>query len=288
MKKIVVEKQDDHLKEYNIFTDDIEKYSKDEGKDDNIFVTKEINVLLVGKTQSGKSSLIKMFLNSTFSKPMKFYSQTKSPYIVSITVIKNNEKYMINFIDTPGLMEHTIKEDEKRTNKILFDIISKFLFTEIRKLHCVFFVHKAGNMTEEDLECFDLLMKYFGNEFAENCALIITNADLLSDEERKYHIDQILNDSNLKEFRSYLKKGIYFSQNLTYKYKDKYDVQKDDILKDKNEIINLIIECQNKYIDIYEINEIMKILKNKSNDQREALRQDFVELKKKNNSCNIQ
>lgn len=106
---------------------------------------KEINILLLGKTRAGKTTVAKMVQNlfQTVRSPTVFVG-TINPGIIQVEIRYENTNYRINFIDTPGLFELTPSEEynkggPKRENEALLNLIREDLLASGITINAAFF-----------------------------------------------------------------------------------------------------------------------------------------------------
>jgi len=144
--------------------------------------TKTLNMVLVGRSGCGKTTLKEMFLNPKYTIGLNdLHRPTKDPQLFNYNVFYENKGYNINVIDTPGLYEFS---ENSRNDQQLMSIFSTFLFQEIISINCVGLVYDGSKgIDDKDIEIFKKLIGYFKEDFSENTILIITHKDLLATEE---------------------------------------------------------------------------------------------------------
>ena len=173
---------------------------------------KFINVLLVGRSHSGKSTLLETFMQPQQAVIERSFSVTQEPKLHTFVITNQETKrsYTMNFIDTPGLREMRIDEDmQARGDEEIIKLISQFLSNELIKLNIVIYVAVAGKTHERDSEAFDQVRKFLGDEFAENSMLVLSHCETLP----KKRIDQIIEEikrfHGTKEIIDYCKLGVF-------------------------------------------------------------------------------
>jgi len=138
--------------------------------------TETRNVLLLGKTRSGKSTAVSVLKDPCYEpKDFSLFSETVEAKFQSFSIKDNQmrdeitgpviKKYTINVIDTPGLFEVKAIGDtmETRTNDSIISTISKCLENEITKLNCVMmFASFDAGVDENDVESIKIFAKLFG------------------------------------------------------------------------------------------------------------------------------
>ncbi|CAF1349557.1 unnamed protein product [Didymodactylos carnosus] len=81
------------------------------------YETQEINVLLVGRSQTGKSAIIEALRNPRFRKTKSGFSTTRDPKCYRLVLyVKDKETvYQVNLIDTVGVNEVSKEVDKQWT-----------------------------------------------------------------------------------------------------------------------------------------------------------------------------
>ena len=173
---------------------------------------KSINILLVGRSQSGKSTLLETFMQPQQAVSGRGYSVTREPQLHTfvLTNQETNKSYTMNVIDTPGLRETRIDEDMKeRGDEEIIKLARQFLSNELTYLNIVIYVAVAGKTHERDTEAFNQVRNFLGKEFAENSMLVLSHCETLP----KDKIDQIIKDMKnypkTKEIIDYCKLGVF-------------------------------------------------------------------------------
>lgn len=129
------------------------------------------NVIIVGRTRSGKSTFVEVMKDVAFQPPqMSIFSQTRDPAFRSFSIgIDQNDgsiprKFTINVVDTPGLFEVKEIGDEAQTNEAILNTIKECLKNEITKVHCVFiFLSVNSGISTEDVSAIEIFMDSFAH-----------------------------------------------------------------------------------------------------------------------------
>ncbi|XP_071169828.1 uncharacterized protein [Mytilus edulis] len=167
----------------------------------NTCAATEKNIMIVGATGSGKSTLINAMANYvmgvTWEDPFRFtlvnvetseegragnqsISQTEWITCYNIdTSVSNRLKYNINLIDTPGFGDtRGLEHDQVIVNQI------KELFTVkgrkgVSTIDAVCFILKApdARLTPTQMYIFESILSLFGNDIQDNICTLITFAD---------------------------------------------------------------------------------------------------------------
>ncbi|CAF1666021.1 unnamed protein product, partial [Adineta ricciae] len=136
-----------------------------------------INILLIGRSQVGKSTLIEALRDPNFSAMRTGISQTREPSYKQLTMTSEDGKdYTLNIIDTPGLQEVRQDPDETRTDEQLLTLFRNvFSSGKIRDLNVIAFVSVIGRTHQNDIETFKSLIDFFGERFKAISTLILTH-----------------------------------------------------------------------------------------------------------------
>ncbi|CAF0734559.1 unnamed protein product [Didymodactylos carnosus] len=113
------------------------------------------------------------------------YSETNDPVFESFVI--NDNKTVLNIIDTPGLFERGSDEIDVKDNATILKTIELCIVREITKFHLV---------------CFYI---------SKHSCLIVTRSELKNDNQREKLRNEVNNDQHFKELVKYFKQGIYFS-----------------------------------------------------------------------------
>jgi len=190
------EEQDDNF--FNLDDDKEEKI--DEEKIKELFMsirkknkypmeeTQTRNVLIVGRTRSGKSTAVGVLKDPCYEpKGMSIFSDTVNPKFQSFSLDNKNKsiKYTINIIDTPGLKEVKKIGEDARSDQVILNTINYCLKNEIAKINTLLiFISFELGVAQEDLESFQIFIeKFYSKEI--RIGLCITRTENKSDEWKK-------------------------------------------------------------------------------------------------------
>ena len=153
---------------------------------------KVVNVLLIGRSQAGKSTLLATLLNPQQAVQGRCFSVTREPQITAFVLNddRNNISYTINVIDTPGLTEKRIDNLKSREDEELIRIIKYYISNKITYLNIVIYVTVAKRTHELDAEAFQHIRTFLGDEFESNSLLVISHCEEIP----KKRFEQILKD----------------------------------------------------------------------------------------------
>lgn len=177
--------------------------------------TEQRNILLCGRTRSGKTTAIRVLKNPCY-QPEKdtIFSETFEAKFSSFALSNKvatpdssgsgdaqEEKYTVNVIDTPGLFEVKAATDDQkaRTNEQIQGIISKCLEHEITGVHAVIlFASFETGINPEDLAALETFLEMFGGS-GVRIGLCITRADRHNATWRRERQKEIMQHEKLKE-----------------------------------------------------------------------------------------
>lgn len=93
---------------------------------DTEYETKQVsilNIVLLGKTEVGKTTFLNMLQNPHQITQRKTFSQTRNPELVSVAVVTKSQVYVLRVVDTPGIFENKERASEIRTNAQLLNLV---------------------------------------------------------------------------------------------------------------------------------------------------------------------
>jgi len=138
------------------------------------------NVLMVGKTRSGKSTAVGVLKDPCFiPKGMSIFSDTVDPKFASFSLddTKVSTKFTFNVIDTPGLKEVKAIGEDARSDKAIMNTIQYCLKNEITKVNVLLiFISFELGVNVDDLDSFATFLEMFGHNDISIC-MCITRAE---------------------------------------------------------------------------------------------------------------
>ncbi len=184
---------------------------------------KYVTVSIVGKPNVGKSTLI----NTIFKKEVVISSSKPQTTrnMIELSYEENND-YLINFIDTPGLHNPKNKLD-------LF--LNSQVKTSLKKSDLVLFIFDVSrNFDNEDEECLKVLKDFH----VENVILILNKKDLIAKKDFDKIEEFLLNKFNFKKSLDINAKNSYdglLVLKLIKEFSNEYDGDEKDLITLKKE-----------------------------------------------------
>jgi GTPase SAR1 family protein len=127
------------------------------------------NVLILGKSRSGKSTMIGVLKDPTFAaEELSLFANKMDPQFQSFSlrdVTDEKTRYNLNVIDTPGLQEQGAEGEVMRNDESILKSIRFCLRNEITKIHMlVICVSAFQGVSNSDAEAFEAYIKEFFHE----------------------------------------------------------------------------------------------------------------------------
>jgi len=156
--------------------------------------TETRNVLIVGRTRSGKSTAVGVLKDPCYEpKSMSIFSDTVDPKFQSFALddrIKST-KFTVNTIDTPGLKEVKEMGKEERSDAVILNTINFCLKSEITKINCLLiFISFELGVTRDDLDSFQTFLEKFEHKDIR-IGICITRSESKPDHWREEIKDQL-------------------------------------------------------------------------------------------------
>lgn len=195
--------------------------------------TKAINIILVGRSRTGKSSSLGAMINPLFRKPHTSFSETREPQYHSMMLYDGTHKqmYQVNIIDTPGLGEHSFNSSHDRTNVKQLELMKKSIEQKITAINCICFVSEAGRTAQHDMILFDALVDFFGPECAQNSMMILTHCDKFNKDRLEVIHTNIQQHPDTRRAFEYCQLGIFNHGILGFDVLDMLDDMSEDIVQ---------------------------------------------------------
>lgn len=177
-------------------------------------MTERRNVLIVGKTGGGKSTIANRILvsaddeNQPFKVSDEVLSSTECDTVMkSASLPSDNGRtvYHVNVIDTVGLFDTRGIKNVTTLNKM-----RKFFRENVHEgVHLIIFVFKVGRWTEQEQEVMDVIVKHFKNDIKEVSALVLTGCEQFTEAKRSKTINEFKSRPELKRIPELMQRGIY-------------------------------------------------------------------------------
>jgi hypothetical protein len=170
----------------------------------------EKNILLLGRTKSGKTTLLNMIRDPTHvSNELSLLS--KSGTIQCETIKYSKPALLLRIVDTKGL-----SGSQHDGNELLniHEAMTKFRITSFH-LVCYCLSFEAG-IRQQDITTLKNIIDYYGEEIKPNLCMIITRCESKIEEQRRRMCTEIEQDCFFGDVVKQLGQGIHFSGSLNY------------------------------------------------------------------------
>lgn len=172
------------------------------------------NIIFVGRSRVGKTTLISVLKDKDHSpkKVTQIVHGTVNTELRAFTMSSkiDNMNLHFNIMDTPGLFEYSMSLDDKRSNEIIMDTITKCIDLEITKVHHVYFVMTIQDgLNQQDIEAFNLFTQLFVGA-ASKISIIISRAQELTPEEESEYVEQFKTVPALQKMYNEIEGRIFF------------------------------------------------------------------------------
>lgn len=170
-----------------------------------------VNVLVVGRTQVGKTTLVNALKDNTYAGELRSYSDTEDAkdHPIIIRHKDDNRYYHINMIDTVGLDEKSRDSTINRPNEEILQLNAKFVEKSITTLNVVIFVSRAGCIHLHELQALRLLMDFLGSSFSERSMMVLTHCEGFTRDKFNDLVRDIRESPQSKDVWDYCKLGIH-------------------------------------------------------------------------------
>ena len=202
------------------------------------------NVVVVGKTGSGKSSVANYLISpdgSEFKVSASFKSVTQKVSHADTVLEYGRNTYSVTVFDTVGLFDTGML-----SNKKIMDEVQEYAHKHAPDgVNLVLFVMKKGRFSPEEKEAFEYISKRLGENISAVSAMVLTHCDNEDEEARQSLINDFRTGVMTKQMASCMKKGIY-----TVGFPDKSKMKprmkalmEEDIEADRKVLLKLIADC---------------------------------------------
>jgi len=242
-----------------------------------VYDAKQINILLLGKSGQGKSTILKILQNPKESVVTTRFSQTREAYLRSLAVMGSKSNFVLNIIDTPGLFEVRSENETSRSNDELLNLAWKCLEKSVTKLHAIVVVYRYGRITQEDLNAIRVLKGFLQDSFPHNVIVAITGVEkLIQTPERLKNILSEMGSDAMKELSEFCENRFLFmgassEDMVSWLSQDKLEKLHNGIISLRQYFIDHIIslpECYLPAVLIECYNEKLKELRKQITESR--------------------
>ncbi|CAF3335268.1 unnamed protein product [Rotaria socialis] len=193
-----------------------------------VYSTKKINILVVGRSHSGKTTLIRSLENPMYASTYTEYARTRDPknHTLVTRYKQTNLYYQLNMIDTAGLQEVAEQKENQRTDEQLLDLAARCVKQEITTLNIVIFMSEAGKTHTQDIDVFNSIMEFLGAKFENICMMVLSHCEGFKEDRLAQFVDNIRTHPSSAKAFNYCKLGVFFHGAIDY---DDMSTFEDDI-----------------------------------------------------------
>ena len=206
--------------------------------DYNIVIAKKINVLLIGRSQVGKSTIATNLLFPYFGSQKLGISDTENPCCYSLVIVRKQnieidneldeleftdsnfetlenlkfpfQHYQLNIVDTPGLTEVRNGKETVRSDDQIMNIIEKVTKIEVTGFNLICYVADYDKIQQFDVDIFKKFISFFDKNFSSISLLLLTHGENCTLEFQDEIRRRIREHENSKEIANYCQLGIEF------------------------------------------------------------------------------
>lgn len=231
--------------------------------------TKIVNVLLVGRSGVGKTTIIDTLINEkTFVEAPEGFSKTREPNCHRCVVYTDDGTlYQLNILDTPGLQENSKDPTNNRSDDAILDLAARCVKENVTFLNAVCFVSVAGKTFEQDVDTFKRLKEFLGGAFTHNAMIILTHCDQIPDSRFAKYVEDLSQLAQTKDVYDFCKLGVFKYgavnkdnfEDFDEEFKEKAIIarQKKTAVM-RNELIEAFIALADKPVVVDELEQLRK------------------------------
>jgi len=238
----------------------------DEFRKFKIYQSKILNVVLLGKAGSGKTTIIKTLENLDYEPPgHNLFASSKEAKNNTFYLKWRDEHYQLNIIDSPGIFESIDREDQIRDNSDLINMTTTCIDNSVTKVHCFAIIQRQDvTLTPESVQTFSEFSNILPQDIRDNCCLILTHCEHLNSNKCEAKKEEVLSK---KDISLLTKGGVYFmgshDNDLLSQFEDDPELQnslKEDLSKSINIFQEQLLENLMKLKPIVPYSYIDKIV----------------------------
>lgn len=166
------------------------------------------NLLLMGKTRTGKTTVAKVLENPCYVPPdAQLHSETREVTIhpFATSILDENLIYCFNVIDTPGLFDRAKKRGTSFNNERIKTAIDRCMIHDVTNIHLfAFVISLQGNVDIQDIDA----MVFVKNNYPllhQYACLLITHCEEKTLEQRESKVNEFFGSEkvarhDLKDF----------------------------------------------------------------------------------------
>ena len=157
------------------------------------------NVIVIGRTGSGKSTLINQIVGQkVLEERFSFSSVTKEIEQIQGTLEIDSKKYEVCFIDTVGVHDGT-SSNQKSNAQIISDIKTAITERITSGVNLILVTLNLLQLSPQDKEMFTMFRSNFKPAFWKLAVLVFTHCDLLNERAIKQRIQDFKYNEETKE-----------------------------------------------------------------------------------------
>ena len=208
----------ENLPDFNEMMKEVKKWS-DQNNKYLIRHTLTYNLLLMGKTRTGKTTVAKVLENPCYIPPVaKLYSETKEVTIhpFATTMFHNNIIYCVNIIDTPGMFDKARKQNRSLTNERIKISIDKCMEQDVTNIHLfAFVINLHSNIDTEDIASM-IFVKENYPFLHDYVSLLVTHCEETNRQQRETKLNEFFQSEKVSKhhLQDFFGKRVFFMGSL--------------------------------------------------------------------------
>ena len=156
------------------------------------------NILLLGRTRTGKSTIAKVIENNLHIPELRrLYAETRKIHFNRIAGECDGIMYHFNIIDSPGLFDLAQNGTEALTNERIQEIIDDCIKKDVTDIHAFGFVFSAeGGINQEDIQSMILVQNRYPL-LRNYMMLVITHGEEKDGHERSSFVEEFFKQKDV-------------------------------------------------------------------------------------------